>query len=281
MSNLIDAPHPQITHKDLMLATPGKLFSAPGWIYEIKCDGFRCLVCKHGDVVRLLSRRGRDVSGQFPELVSEIRPIPHDFVADGELVILDGEGRPQWDRLHARHMLGDPGRIREAATRDPAAIFAFDLLSLNGADFRQRPLRERKAALHRTLPANRRICYARHLNDDCEPLWQMAVELELEGCRRERRAFGRHEWERSGSFSAGRIRCSTIAFCIYRINARHRICRREHISGGQHGGCDSISSLGFSSRCRDIDGVAGTSHSCLLRRSLNVRHVWPITSAQQ
>jgi hypothetical protein len=93
MSNLIDPPHPQITHKDLMLATPGKLFSAAGWIYEIKYDGFRCLIYKHGDVVRLESRRERDMSDQFPELVSEIRPIAHDFVADGELVILD-ESRP-------------------------------------------------------------------------------------------------------------------------------------------------------------------------------------------
>jgi len=179
MSNLIDLSHPQITHKDLMLATPGRLFSKRGWIYEIKYDGFRCLISKCGDVVRLESRRGRDMSEQFPELVSEIRPMPQDFIADGELVILDGQGRPQWDRLHTRHMLRDPRRIRQAATADLAAIFAFDLLSIDGADFRPRPLLERKAALHRTLPANRRIRYARHLNDDCAPRWKMAVDLEL------------------------------------------------------------------------------------------------------
>jgi bifunctional non-homologous end joining protein LigD len=181
MSNQIEPPQPQITCKDLMLATPGKLFSTRGWIYELKYDGFRCLVSKRGDVVRLESRGGRDMSAQFPELVSEIRPIPQDFVADGELVILDDQGRPQWDRLHTRHTLRHPRRIQESVTRNPAAIFAFDLLALNGADFRQRPLLERKAALHRTLPANRRIRYTRHLNDDCAPLWQMALNLELEG----------------------------------------------------------------------------------------------------
>jgi hypothetical protein len=51
MSDLRDLPH-SICHRDLMLATPGKLFSAPGWIYEIKYDGFRCLVSKLGGVVR-------------------------------------------------------------------------------------------------------------------------------------------------------------------------------------------------------------------------------------
>ena len=180
MSNLRDLP-PSICHRDLMLATPGKLFSAPGWVYELKYDGFRCLVCKHGDVVRLESRHGRDMSDRFPELVAEILPIAGDFVADSELVVLDDQGRPQWDRLHRRHAVRSPDRIRRAAVDDPAALFAFDLLWLNGADFRPRPLLERKAALLRTLPANRRVRYARHLNDDCAPLWQMACELELEG----------------------------------------------------------------------------------------------------
>ena len=180
MSNLHDLPY-SMCHRDLMLATPGKLFSAPGWIYELKYDGFRCLICKHGDVVRLESRNGRDMSDRFPELVSEILPIPHDFVADGELVVLDTQGRPQWDRLHKRHAQRSPARIQRSAVSDPAAIFAFDLLWLNGADFRPRPLLERKAALHRTLPANRRVRYARHLNGESSELWEMAVRLELEG----------------------------------------------------------------------------------------------------
>ena len=180
MSDLRDLT-PSICHRDLMLATPGKLFSAPGWIFELKYDGFRCLVRKHGDVVRLESRGGRDMSDRYPELVSDIRPIPHDFVADGELVVLDGQGRPQWDRLHKRNAIRDRDRIQRVAVSDPAAIFAFDLLWLNGADFRRRPLLDRKAALHRTLPANRRIRYTRHLNDDWSELWKMAVGLELEG----------------------------------------------------------------------------------------------------
>ena len=53
-----------------MLATPGKLFSARGWVFELKYDGFRCLVTKCGDVVRLESRNGRDMSDLFPELVA-------------------------------------------------------------------------------------------------------------------------------------------------------------------------------------------------------------------
>jgi len=164
-----------------MLVTPGRLFSAPGWIYELKYDGFRCLICKHGDVVRLESSDGRDMSAQYPELVAEIHPIPHDFVANGELVVLDDQGRPKWNRLHKRHAIRDRRGIQRAAVSEPAAIFTFDPLWLNGADFRQRTLLNRKTALHRVLPANRRIRYARYLNDDSSELWKMAVGLELEG----------------------------------------------------------------------------------------------------
>ena len=164
-----------------MLATPGKLASWKGWLYELKYDGFRCLISKRCDLVRLESRSGRDMSECFPELVDEIRPISQDFVADAELVVLDEQGRPVWERLKARHVIRKPEHIRQAAAADPAALFAFDLLWLNGADFRVRPLLERKAALHRLLPANGRIRYAGHFLGSCKELWALANEHELEG----------------------------------------------------------------------------------------------------
>lgn len=74
--------------------------------------------------------------------------IAHDIVCDGELVVLDEIGRPQWDRLKRRHVLRNPRRIRQAAEEEPGCIFAFDLLWLDGEDYRPRPLIEPKAALY-------------------------------------------------------------------------------------------------------------------------------------
>jgi bifunctional non-homologous end joining protein LigD len=178
---LHDIARPDICHEHLMLATPGKLFSAPGWIYELKHDGFRVLVTKCGDVVRLESRNGRDMSGLFPELLDEISPIRHDFVADGELVILDDQGCPQWDRLQRRHVLRHTHRIQQAAADEPAVIFAFDLLWLDGTDLRARPLLERKQALKSALPANKRIRYTAHFANSCSDVWRLAVRMGLEG----------------------------------------------------------------------------------------------------
>jgi hypothetical protein len=89
MSFLRDLPQVSICHKDLMLATPGRLFSAAGWIYELKYDGFRCLASKIGGTVRLLSRNGNNMVDRFPEIWQAMRAIPADFVIDAELVICD------------------------------------------------------------------------------------------------------------------------------------------------------------------------------------------------
>src|SRR5687768_15050255 len=130
----------EICLRDLMLATPGKLFSAPGWLYELKYDGFRCLVCKRGRSVRLRTRNGNNLADRFPELVADIHAVPHDLSFDGELVILDELGRPQWDRLRKRQAARASKRVQELAVSEPAAIFGFDLLWLDGEDYRHFPL---------------------------------------------------------------------------------------------------------------------------------------------
>ena len=72
-------------------------------------------------------------------------------------------------------------RIRLAAAEDPAILFAFDLLYLDGADFRPRRLLERKAALLGILPGNRRIRYTKHLTDSVAELWAFVNTMDLEG----------------------------------------------------------------------------------------------------
>lgn len=142
---------------------------------------FRCLTSKCADVLRLEARNGRDMSACFPELVEAIQAVPHDFVCDGELVVLDEHGRPQWERLKSRHLLRHPGRIRQAAAEEPACIFAFDLLWLNGEDYRPRALLDRKWALYELLGQRGRVRHAGHFAGSSSELWQMAVQLELEG----------------------------------------------------------------------------------------------------
>lgn len=72
-----------------MLATKAaKPFDRPGWIFELKLDGFRALVIREGATAKLLSRRGNDLAPCFPEITACLMDLP-DMVADGELVVLD------------------------------------------------------------------------------------------------------------------------------------------------------------------------------------------------
>ncbi|MGZ5121754.1 MAG: ATP-dependent DNA ligase [Burkholderiales bacterium] len=172
----------RITPRDLMLATPAKVpFSAQGWIFELKYDGFRVLASKKGKRVRLESRNGRDMTAEFPELAAAMRTLRHDVVIDGELVICDDRGCPQFARLGQRARLRRPDRIGVAAAKDPAAIFAFDLLELDGEDYRGYPLVIRKGMLQQAVSGSERIIYAGHFENSAAELWALAKKFKLEG----------------------------------------------------------------------------------------------------
>ena len=64
-------------------------FTAAGWAFENKFDGFRALVRKSGDKAELISRRGRSLARAFPGVVQAIATLPHDAVLDAELVVSD------------------------------------------------------------------------------------------------------------------------------------------------------------------------------------------------
>jgi bifunctional non-homologous end joining protein LigD len=78
----------------------------------------------------------------FPELVADIRGLP-DLMLDGELVMLDGEGRAQFGDLVRRSRPTKSISVKAAAQSRPAASFAFDSLELYGHDMREIPLLER------------------------------------------------------------------------------------------------------------------------------------------
>ncbi len=70
-----------------------KIPTEPGWLYEPKWDGFRCLAFRHGDEVVLQSKAGQPLGRYFPEMVEALRELPaRTFVLDGEIVIFENSG---------------------------------------------------------------------------------------------------------------------------------------------------------------------------------------------
>jgi bifunctional non-homologous end joining protein LigD len=147
-------------------------FSDPGWIFERKLDGIRCLAHREGGgAVQLLSRTGRIMNGDYPELVSALAAEPcQDFVTDGEVVAFDRRGVTSFQRLQRR------GRERV-----PVFLYAFDLLRLDGRDLRDLPLRRRKAELRRALRFEGPVRFTPHRNEHGEQMFEEACRKGLEG----------------------------------------------------------------------------------------------------
>jgi bifunctional non-homologous end joining protein LigD len=146
-------------------------FDDPGWIFERKLDGVRCLAHRDdGAAVRLLSRTDRDTTAQFPEVAAALdAQRTRDFVVDGELVAFEG-GVTSFSRLQRR------GRERVSVF-----LYVFDLLRHDGRDVRGLPLRERKALLRRALSFGGPLRLAPHRNEHGVELFHEACRQGLEG----------------------------------------------------------------------------------------------------
>ncbi|MHB8620949.1 MAG: ATP-dependent DNA ligase, partial [Chloroflexota bacterium] len=126
--------------------------SGPGWLYEPKWDGFRAIVFRDGEELRIESRDRRSLERYFPELLPALAAaLPRTCVVDGEIVITGPSGL-DFDALLQRIHPAE-SRVRLLAVRTPASFVAFDLLALDEDDLRQQPLSERRFRLEGALAA--------------------------------------------------------------------------------------------------------------------------------
>jgi ATP-dependent DNA ligase len=121
--------------------------SGPGWQFEPKWDGFRCLAFRAGGEVELKAKSGKSLSRYFPEVVAMLQALPTaDFVIDGELVIPQGEAF-SFDALQNRLHPAE-SRIRKLAAETPASLIVFDCLMTERSGFLlTAPLTARREAL--------------------------------------------------------------------------------------------------------------------------------------
>src|SRR5262249_20953417 len=114
--------------------------SGPGWIHEIKHDGFRIMARRDGAGVRLITRHGNDFTARFPLIASAVAPLPaRSCLIDGTSIVCDESGLAVFEL------------IRGHGSKTSAVLCAFDLLELDGKDLRRRPIEERKGLLAKLL----------------------------------------------------------------------------------------------------------------------------------
>lgn len=151
--------------------------SGPAWIHEIKHDGYRLMVRKDGQGVRIFTRRGYDWSDRYPLIAAGAARLEAvSFTIDGEGVVCRPDGVADFAMLQSRQ-------------HDRAAfLYAFDLLELDGEDLRAAPLEERKARLAKLLAGSKAgIVYSEHVEFDGPAVFAAACKMGLEGIISKRR----------------------------------------------------------------------------------------------
>ncbi|RMO81184.1 DNA ligase D [Pseudomonas syringae group genomosp. 3] len=120
---------------------------AGDWLYEIKFDGYRMLTRIQNDEVRLFTRNGNDWTDQLPELTKALKGLKlHDSWFDGEVVVLDEQGLPDFQGLQNAFDAGHSKNI---------FYYLFDMPFLSGEDLREVPLEQRRDALKQVLGSQR------------------------------------------------------------------------------------------------------------------------------
>jgi bifunctional non-homologous end joining protein LigD len=166
-----------------MLAEGGyQPFDDPKWRFEPKLDGIRALAFLATDLTRLITRRGRDVATQYPELhmihelVDEVNAV-----MDGEIVAFDEEGKNSFEALQQRMNLANEREIKRIAKQIPVALVAFDLLWLDGRNLTEEPLEERRELLQAVVEEDERLQLVTFVEGEGRQLVAAARSHGLEG----------------------------------------------------------------------------------------------------
>ena len=144
--------------------------AGPGWVHELKQDGYRLQIHIRASRVRLFTMNGHDWTERYPLIVRDGARLNRDAILDAEVVCADSNGKPDFDLLHSR------------CNDDVAVACAFDLLMLEGEDLRRYPFALRKAMLRKLLKAERvGLQYVDHIEGNGDKMFEAVCKLGLEG----------------------------------------------------------------------------------------------------
>ncbi|HEX6759784.1 MAG TPA: ATP-dependent DNA ligase [Propionibacteriaceae bacterium] len=161
-----------------------------GWAFEMKWDGVRTTAYLAGGRVKLLSRKGRDDTQAYFDVADALSTIKVErAILDGEVVVIDAAGRPNFGLLQHRINLTKPGDIERAARTYPAQLMLFDILELNGQSLIKKTYQERRKILGNLIPAEAgsRIQVPPIFEGDLRAALETADQLRLEGVVAKRR----------------------------------------------------------------------------------------------
>ncbi len=155
-----------------MMATATKeIFNDPGWIYENKWDGYRMIASIKDGEVSLYSRNGISYNSKFSRLVRDLEQIEHNVILDGEVVIVDKKGIPDFQKLQ-NYDENTLGELR---------FYVFDMLYLNDLSMLDLPLLQRKSLIEEVIEGTYHTYYCEHIEGMGSTFYKRAIDAGMEG----------------------------------------------------------------------------------------------------
>ncbi|SDK16819.1 DNA ligase D [Sediminibacillus albus] len=166
-----------------------------GWVFETKYDGFRAVLHWREDKIELISRNGKTLSENFPEIIAYCKQqqgvvnslLP--LAIDGEIAILNTMYQANFPLVQQRGRFKSAGNINKAAESRPAHFLCFDLLLSGGTDLQKYKYDDRKQQLHHLFDLlhlnspidwQKRLAYVERFTD-WKRLWKKISEQNGEG----------------------------------------------------------------------------------------------------
>jgi len=146
-------------------------FNSEDWIFELKWDGYRAVAELGTGEVKFYSRNGLSFADKYPSIYEELQSIKEEMIIDGEVVLFNEDGQPDFQKL----------QLYSENTHLPIIYYVFDMLSYKGKDLTELSLLERKNLLQKALPKTDVIRYCDHVEEEGEAFFEQIVAKNMEG----------------------------------------------------------------------------------------------------
>ena len=155
-----------------MLATlVDKPFDEPGWLYEVKWDGYRAIIYLNKGEVEMRSRNNKSFNEKFYAVYDALRQWKINAVLDGEIMVINDKGISNFGNLQNWRSEADGELV----------LYLFDVLWLDGYNLMQLPLTQRKEILRSIVPGSNIIRISESFDTGATEFFEAAKKLNLEG----------------------------------------------------------------------------------------------------
>ena len=186
VSQLQDFP---INIKPMLATLVDKPFNNKDWVFEVKWDGIRSIFYLHKtkDILKLQSRNGIDITHRYPEIIESLKQVikcSESVIVDGEIVVLNKEGYPEFGSHKERMSVNSDREISRLSKTIPATYYLFDILYYDGQDLRNKNYIDRREILNEVISQSnnkKRVRISDYIEQQGVTVFENIKKMNLEG----------------------------------------------------------------------------------------------------